>query len=196
MPFAFDANDWPIVPARSFAELKVGEIFRAPSRTLTDAHASAFQAVSCDNHPIHYDMGYANRYGHSAPVVHGLQVLAFTAPGATLLPHNFGAIFIAFTELSARFLIEVHAGDTLYSALEIVSLTPMGDKARSRPRSPYTIRGESWSCPDTTNTCCGPPDSAARPSPPMRSGAAKRLFFLAASIVLSFLLHQLSCRKQ
>jgi acyl dehydratase len=116
MPFTFNADDWQIVPARSFAELKVGEIFRAPSRTLTDAHASAFQVVSCDNHPIHYDVGYANRYGHSAPVVHGLQVLAFTAPGATLLPHNFGAIFIAFTELSAKFLVEVHSGDTLYSA--------------------------------------------------------------------------------
>jgi acyl dehydratase len=126
--FTFNADDWQIVPARSFAELKVGEIFRAPSRTLTDAHASAFQAVSCDNHPIHYDAGYANRYGHPAPVVHGLQVLAFTAPGATLLPHNFGAIFIAFTELSAKFLVEVHSGDTLYSALEIVSLTDLGDR--------------------------------------------------------------------
>ena len=125
MSFTFDATDWQIVPARSFDDLKVGEIFRAPSRTLTDAHASAFQAVSCDNHPIHYDVGYAKRYGHPAPVVHGLQVLAFTAPGATLLPHNFGAIFIAFTELSAKFLVEVHAGDTLYSALEIVDLKPL-----------------------------------------------------------------------
>lgn len=128
MSFQFNPNDWHIVPERSFAELKVGEIFRAPSRTLTDAHASAFQTVSCDNHPIHYDAGYAERFGHSAPVVHGLQVLAFTAPGATLLPHNFGSIFIAFTELSAKFLKEVHAGDTLYSALEIVSLTPLGDQ--------------------------------------------------------------------
>jgi acyl dehydratase len=128
MSFPFNASDWQIVPARSFDELKIGEIFRAPSRTLTDAHASAFQTVSCDNHPIHYDVGYAQRYGHPAPVVHGLQVLAFTAPGATLLPHNFGAIFIAFTELSAKFLVEVHAGDTLYSALEIVGLKPMGDK--------------------------------------------------------------------
>jgi acyl dehydratase len=126
MTFAFKPDDWQIVPARRFAELKVGEIFRAPSRTLTDAHASAFQAVSCDNHPIHYDVGYAQRYGHPAPVVHGLQVLAFTAPGATLLPHNFGAIFVAFTELSAKFLVEVHAGDTLYSALEIVELKPLG----------------------------------------------------------------------
>ena len=128
MSFTFDATDWQIVPARSFDDLKVGEIFRAPSRTLTDAHASAFQAVSCDNHPIHYDVGYAKRYGHAAPVVHGLQILAFTAPGATLLPHNFGAIFIAFTELSAKFLVEVHAGDTLYSALEIVDLKPLDGK--------------------------------------------------------------------
>jgi acyl dehydratase len=130
MAFAFDPPDWHIVPERSFAQLKVGEIFRAPSRTLTDAHASAFQTVSCDNHPIHYDVAYARRFGHPAPVVHGLQVLAFTAPGATLLPHTFGSIFIAFTGLSVKFLKEVHAGDTLYPALEIVALEPAGDKGQ------------------------------------------------------------------
>jgi acyl dehydratase len=141
--FSFDATDWQIVPARTFAELKVGAIFRAPSRTLTDAHASAFQAVSCDNHPIHYDVEYARRYGHPAPVVHGLQVLAFTAPGATLLPHTFGPIFIAFTELSAKFLVEVHSGDTLFSALEIVALNPMGDKGEvSTDVTVHNQRGE------------------------------------------------------
>jgi acyl dehydratase len=62
------------------------------------------------------------RHGHSAPVVHGLQVLAFTAPGATLFPLYIGEAFIAFTELSCRFLKEVHAGDTLYSTLEIIDL--------------------------------------------------------------------------
>ena len=30
-------------------------------------------------------------------------------------------MFIAFTEASCKFLKEVHAGDTLYSALEIVA---------------------------------------------------------------------------
>ena len=59
------------------------DIFRVPSRTLTDAHATAFQPVSADNHPIHYNVEYPRR---TAPVVHGLQVLAFTAPGATLFP--------------------------------------------------------------------------------------------------------------
>jgi acyl dehydratase len=118
----FDPKDFLIVPARKFEDLRVGDIFRAPSRTLTDAHAAAFQTVSADNHPVHYDAVWAERHGHSAPVVHGLQVLAFSAPGATLFPHYSGEVFIAFTELSCKFLKEVHSGDTLYPALEITSL--------------------------------------------------------------------------
>ncbi|WP_218854667.1 MaoC family dehydratase [Paractinoplanes atraurantiacus] len=78
----FDPARHTVVPARGFADLRIGEVFNAPSRTVTDAHASAFQAVSADNHPIHYDAVYARAHGHVAPVVHGLQVLAFTAPGA------------------------------------------------------------------------------------------------------------------
>jgi acyl dehydratase len=120
---SFDPKTFLMVPAKTFWDLKVGDIFRAPSRTLTDSHATAFQAVSSDNHPVHYDAVWAARHGHSAPVVHGLQVLAFTAPGATLFPHYIGEVFIAFTELSCKFLKEVHAGDTLYSALEIVDLS-------------------------------------------------------------------------
>src|ERR1700728_1222310 len=123
---SFDPTSFLVVPPKRFYDLKVGDIFRAPSRTLTDAHASAFQTVSADNHPVHYDKEWAVRHGHSAPVVHGLQVLAFTAPGATLFPHYIGEAFIAFTELSCKFLKEVHSGDTLYSALEIVELATQG----------------------------------------------------------------------
>ena len=123
----FDPANFLLVPGRRFEDLKIGDIFRAPSRTLTDAHASAFQTVSADNHPIHYDAVWAARHGHAAPVVHGLQVLAFTAPGATLFPHAIGEAFIAFTELSCKFLKEVHSGDTLYPALEITELSRSGD---------------------------------------------------------------------
>ena len=123
---SFDPTSFLLVPAKRFQDLRVGEIFRAPSRTLTDAHSAAFQTVSADNHPVHYDAVWAARHGHSAPVVHGLQVLAFTAPGATMFPHYIGEVFIAFTELSCKFLKEVHAGDTLYPALEIVELSTEG----------------------------------------------------------------------
>ena len=80
-PRDFDPVSFTVVPSRKFEDLRVGDVFRAPSRTLTDAHAAAFQTVSADNHPIHYDVEYARRHGHIAPVVHGLQVFAFTAPG-------------------------------------------------------------------------------------------------------------------
>ncbi|MGF6885191.1 acyl dehydratase [Nocardia sp. GAS34] len=123
----FDPSRFEIVPPRTFEQLRIGEVFRAPSRTLTDAHASAFQSVSADNHPVHYDVEWARALGHSAPVVHGLQVLAYTAPGATLFPHVIGEVFIAFTGLSCAFHAEVHSGDTLYSELEIIELTPEGD---------------------------------------------------------------------
>lgn len=140
---AFDPSDFLIVPAKTFEQLEVGDIFRAPSRTLTDAHASAFQAVSADNHPIHYDEEYARAHGHSAPVVHGLQVLAFTAPGATLFPHYIGEIFIAFTSVSARFLGEVHAGDTLYPQLEITDLSEVDGAGQVTTRATiHNQRGE------------------------------------------------------
>jgi acyl dehydratase len=142
-PGSFDPVGFTVVPPRRFEDLRVGEVFRAPSRTLTDAHASAFQAVSADNHPIHYNVEYARRHGHSAPVVHGLQVLAFTAPGATLFPQYIGDVFVAFTSASCRFLKEVHAGDTLYPQLEIIKLRTEGDTGIVTTRATvHNQRGE------------------------------------------------------
>ncbi|MBV9332223.1 MAG: MaoC family dehydratase, partial [Alphaproteobacteria bacterium] len=110
-----------MVPHRGFDELRVGEKFVAPSRTVTDANFSAFQAVSLDNHPIHYDAEYCRRLGYPAPLAHGLQVLSFTAAGAGLFPHVVGENLVGFIEVSAKFLKPVYPGDTLYPALEIVT---------------------------------------------------------------------------
>jgi acyl dehydratase len=142
-PGSFDPVGFTVVPPRRFEDLRVGDVFRAPSRTLTDAHASAFQTVSADNHPIHYDVEYAHRHGHSAPVVHGLQVFAFTVPGATLFPQYIGDVFIAFTSASCRFLKEVHAGDTLYPQLEVIKLTTQEDTGIVTTRATvHNQRGE------------------------------------------------------
>ena len=96
-PRDFDPVSFTVAQPRRFEDFHVGDVFRAPSRTLTDAHAAAFQAVSADNHPIHYDVEYARRHGHIAPVVHGLQVFDFTAPGPTLFSQYIGDVFVAFT---------------------------------------------------------------------------------------------------
>src|SRR5260370_2173341 len=92
-PGSFDPVGFTVVPPRRFEDLRVGDVFRAPSRTLTDAHAAAFQTVSADNHPIHYDVEYARPHGHIPPVVHRLQVFAFTPPPATPFPHYIANVF-------------------------------------------------------------------------------------------------------
>ena len=118
-----DAPEHPLAPLRGFAELRVGETFRAPSRTMTESNFAAFQTVSLDNHPIHYDVEYCRRLGYPGPLAHGLQVLAFTAAGAGLFPHVIGEKLVGFIEVNAKFLKPVFAGDTLYPALEITELT-------------------------------------------------------------------------
>ncbi|MDR3663612.1 MAG: hypothetical protein P4L86_25045 [Mycobacterium sp.] len=54
-------------------------------------------------------------------------MLAFTASGATLLPHVIGDVFLRFDSLTCRFLGEVHAGDTLDSQLQITELVLDGE---------------------------------------------------------------------
>ena len=113
-----------LTESRYFEDFAVGEVFCAPSRTMTDAYFQVFQAASGDNHPIHYDREYCRRHGHRDLLAHGFQVLIQTCPGAGLLPHVLGPALVAFIEQSSRFLAPVYAGDTIYPALTISELTP------------------------------------------------------------------------
>jgi len=121
---SFDPGQFRVAAPRGFADLTVGEVFRSPSRTVTDAHFSAFQALSGDNHPIHYDIEYCRARGYPGLLAHGLQVLCFTAAGAGTFAHAVGDALIGFIEQSAKFLKPVYPGDTLYPQLTIAALTP------------------------------------------------------------------------
>ncbi len=119
-PFDPASHHHPI--QRGFADLAMGEEFILPSRTVTEAHFSAFQALSGDNHPIHYDIEYCKAHGHPGMLAHGFQVLAFTAAGAGLFPHVVGDALVGFVEQSCRFKKGVVPGDTLYPKLTITEL--------------------------------------------------------------------------
>jgi acyl dehydratase len=124
MTEGFDRKRHRVAEPRYFEDLVVGERFYIPSRTMIEAHFAAFQAVSADNHPIHYDVEYCHERGHKGPLAHGFQILAFTAAGASSFAHAVEDALIAFVEQSSKFLRPVHAGDTLYPMLEIAALTP------------------------------------------------------------------------
>jgi acyl dehydratase len=121
----FDPAAHRMIPEqRWFDDFRLGERFLLPSRTMTEAVFLAFQAASGDNHPVHYDVEFCRARGHPGLLAHGLQTLAQTAPGAGLFPFMTEESLVGFIEQSCRFLKPVHAGDTLYPALEIDELTP------------------------------------------------------------------------
>ena len=116
------------MPPKRFEDLKVGDVFRAPGRTLTEALTSAFQAVSLDNNPRHYNDVYAKGIGLKAALIQPIQVLSFAVPGATLFSDYVEDVLEAFTGLSCEFLIDSFVGDTLYPELKIAELTPRDGK--------------------------------------------------------------------
>ncbi len=124
MTEGFDHRQHRLADSRYFEDLALGERFYIPSRTVTEAHFAAFQTVSADNHPIHYDAEYCRERGHPGPLAHGFQVLCFTAAGASTFAHGLGDALVAFVEQSSKFLKPVYAGDTLYPSLVISALTP------------------------------------------------------------------------
>ena len=109
---------------RFFEDFRAGEAFLLPSRTITDAHFSAFQAVSGDNHPIHYDREYCRRHGHPDLLAHGLHVAALLTPGAGLFPHLVEQSLVGFLDQSTRFLKPLSSGDTVYPRLVVTGLKP------------------------------------------------------------------------
>ena len=120
----FDPTQHVLSESHYFEDMKVGQRFNNPSRTLGDANFAAFQLASGDNHPIHYDVECCRRKGHRDMVAHGFQVAIQTAPGAGMLPHVLEDSLIGLIEQSSKFLNPVYCGDTVYPALEIVDLTP------------------------------------------------------------------------
>ncbi len=106
----------------------MGDVFRAPGRTLTEALTSAFQAVSLDNNPRHYNDVYARSIGLKAALIQPIQVLSFAVPGATLFSDYVEDVLEAFTGLSCEFLVDSFVGDTLYPELKIAELTPRDGK--------------------------------------------------------------------
>lgn len=118
----FTPESHQMVPLRSFSDFSIGEVFRAPARTITEGLFSAFQAASGDNAPLHYDREFLKRIGHEELYAHGFLTLIQSSIGATPLAHQLGENLIGFIEQSSKFLKQVYCGDTLYAEFEIKKL--------------------------------------------------------------------------
>ena len=110
--------------SRYFEDFTLGETFYIPSRTIGDAEVAAFRAASGDNHPLHYDMEYAKERGFPSILVHPLQMLLYTTPGASDFSYLIEDTLVTFVGQSSRFVKPVFRGDTLYPQLTVSALEP------------------------------------------------------------------------
>ena len=113
---------------RYFEDFKVGDRFKSPSRTLTDAHFLFFAGMTGDNHPIHYDDEYGKKTRYGKRLAHGLLLASLTAVGATTLAPLVEESIVAFVEQATRFRAPVFIGDTIYPEHEVVELQRKGER--------------------------------------------------------------------
>ena len=107
---------------RYFEDFTVGDRFRSPSKTLTDAHFLFFAGMTGDAHPIHYDEEYGKKTRYGRRLAHGLLLTSLTAVGASPLSPLVEDSIIAFVEQSAWFRAPAFIGDTMYPEHEVAGL--------------------------------------------------------------------------
>jgi acyl dehydratase len=105
-----------------FEDLRSGASWEGPAHTLDEPAFRAFQKLTGDDHPIHYDKVYCERRGHPERIAHGLLVMAQTVLGATPLSPLLHESMVAFLEQSGRFLKPVYLGDTVHGRLTVTEL--------------------------------------------------------------------------
>jgi acyl dehydratase len=105
---------------RYFEDLEVGQEFRTPGRTITEADVVAYAAVSGDHEPLDRSRDEPGR----RPVVPDLLVLAITSGLGFRVPVVQIPI-LAFMTFDWRRVAVVEVGDTIHCRIRIAQTRPM-----------------------------------------------------------------------
>ncbi|MGJ9385195.1 MaoC/PaaZ C-terminal domain-containing protein [Salipaludibacillus sp. CF4.18] len=102
-----------------FSELKVGETFTTPARTITETDVSLFSGLSGDYNPLHSDDTYAKTTVFGEKIVHGLLGISI-ATGLIFRTGIFDGTTIAFLGINDwKFQKPIFIGDTIYVKMTI-----------------------------------------------------------------------------
>lgn len=108
------------IPSLAFDELKVGDEWESPGRTVTEADVVNFAGVSGDFNPIHVDHHRALQEPFRKPVAHGLLGLAIASGLGTNAPRVDTMAFLCLLEW--KFLQPIFFGDTIRVRTRVASL--------------------------------------------------------------------------
>lgn len=113
-----------------YEDLEVGQTFRSPARTVTEADLTIFSMVSGDWNPIHSDAEYARETPYGERIVHGVLGMAIVTGMFDRLGIFEDSALALLGIDEWRFRAPILVGDTIHMELDIADkrLTSKGDR--------------------------------------------------------------------
>jgi acyl dehydratase len=128
-------------------DFEVGDVFTAPwGRTITDAHVLAFSGITGDFQHLHVDQQYAERSEFGGRIAHG-PLTAVTGLGLQVYTQVWRNA-MAFLEERHEYLLPVHIGATVSSAMHVIETkaTKKADRGIVFFRNDLTLQDGSLAC--------------------------------------------------
>ncbi len=126
-----------------FEDLKRGDRWVSPARTVSEADVMDFAQLTGDFNPLHVDEEFARRSPFGRPIAHGLLGLSFVAGLASNSPLVHTVAFLSVHDW--RFLKPLYFDDRVHVVTEVINTESQGRK-RGRviwQRSLVNQRGET-----------------------------------------------------
>ncbi len=101
-----------------FEQYTVGQTFRTPGRTITEADIGAYAGLTGDYNPVHTDAVFAAASPFGTRIAHGPFGIGLAFGLASRLDLIDGTV-IALLSVQWEFRAPVRAGDTLHAAIEV-----------------------------------------------------------------------------
>jgi acyl dehydratase len=111
-------------PPLAFDDVKPGDIWHSPTRTITETDVVMFAGMTGDMNPLHVDHEYAKSSPFGKPIAHGLLGLSLVAGLGCFSPWMQTAAFMGISDW--KFLKPLYIGDTVRVRTEALSVTPKG----------------------------------------------------------------------
>ena len=103
-----------------FEDLKIGERFETPRRTVTEADIVNFAGISGDYNPLHIDEEFAKKTRFGARIAHGVLTLSIMTGLWARLGILEGTVEAFYGIERLRFTKPVYSGETLHVKMKVV----------------------------------------------------------------------------
>ena len=109
-----------------FEDLKIGEHFETPGRTVTEADIVNFAGISGDYNPLHIDEEFAKKTRFGARIAHGVLTLSIMTGLWARLGILEGTVEAFYGIERLRFTKPVYIGETLHVKMKVVDKEEKG----------------------------------------------------------------------